>query len=247
MNIIFLKEDSVELLKKKDLQKNIKFYGDENNSWIGLKYKEQKLFSVYDKKEFNDFKLIESDNSEDDFENMKIIYENLKELTDSQASDERIWSGLAHYQFWSYMQKRWPLPEEKNKQNSHVLNKYFFWNSTKAVFLNGLSRLWWYARYTYDENSTNPYELTKYICTNDINGKIFPLLACKFAVNREVFKNIIRIIKTYEEKNNIILSRDQFNEIKKYLNRLSGKIVIDLLTYDELKMKMENKLNNLTK
>ncbi len=173
---------------------------------------------------------------------MKILYESLKELTDSQASDERVWAGLAHSYCWDYMQKRWPLPEEKENRNSHILNNYFFWNSTKAVFLNGISRLWWYARYTYDTRFDNPYELTKYICDNDLNGKIFPLLACKFATNVEVFKNIIISIKNFEEQNNISLSREEFNELKKYLNRLSGKIILDILSYDEINHKIKEEL-----
>ena len=166
----------------------------------------------------NDFELVYTNGNDDDFENMKIIYENLKDLTDSQASDERIWPGLAHH---------------------------YFWNSTKAPFLNGLSRLWWYARYTYNENLEDPYELTKYICENDINGKIFPLVSCSFVTNREVFQNIIKSVKNYEQEKGISLTRNQFNEIKKYLNRLSGKIVIDLLDENELCEKITTKLNSI--
>ena len=246
MKIVFLKENSIYLLKKRDLKKNIKFYNDETNAWILLKYRDQNLSSIFDKKEFNDFELKFTNKNDDDLDNMKIIYDNLKELTDSQASDERIWSGLAHYKFWDYMQKRWPMPDNKDKQISHVLNNYFFWNSTKAVFLNGLSRLWWYARYTYDERYEDPYELTKYICNNDINGKIYPLISCKFAVNKEVFKNILISIKNYEEEHNINLSREEFLKLKEYLNRLSGKVVIDLLTYEELNIKIINKLDKIT-
>ena len=198
-----------------------------------------------EKKQFKDFTLICSESSANDFENMKIIYESLKELTDSQASDERIWAGLAHNYCWEYMQKRWPLPEDKNKMRSHILNNYFFWNSTKAVFLNGISRLWWYAKYTYDESFENPYMLTKYICENDLNGKIYPLLSCRFAMDPQIFKNILLSIKEYEEEKNTKLSRDQFGELKKYLNRLSGKIVIDTLSFNELKEKIYSKLDTM--
>lgn len=247
MKIHFLKQNSVYLLKEKDLKKNLKYYQNSSNSMLILKYKDQDLFAQYDKKDFPDFQLIINNDPSYDYQNMKIIYENLKELTDSQASDERIWSGLAHYHFWEYMKKRWPMPNETDKQIKHILNNYFFWNSTKAVFLNGLSRLWWYARYTYDETFDDPYELTKYICEHDINGKIFPLLSCKFAINKEVFKNIIKAVKEYEEENQIVLSRKQFNDLKSYLNRLSGKIVIDVLSYEELKDKIVKKIEILVK
>lgn len=243
MIIKYLKEDSVDILKKRDLSENTKFYNGDK-SWLVTKYLNDgiELFGKYEAKQFPDFILKTENGIADDFENMKIIYDSLKELTDSQASDERIWSGLAHSYCWEYMQKRWPLPENLLDRNSHILNNYFFWNSTKAVFLNGISRLWWYARYTYDSKFENPYELTQYICNNDINGKIFPLLACKFATNPEVFKNIIISIKNYEEENKIKLSREQFNELKMYLNRLSGKLVLDVLTYEDLNAKIVNEI-----
>lgn len=243
MIINFLKEDSITLLKEIDLSKNVNYYGNDDNSWILRKYHNDNLFQKFDKKEFNDFELIKSDNPKDDFENMKILYESLKDLTDSQASDERIWSGLAHTYCWDYMQKRWALPTDDKKKNSHVLNNYFFWNSTKAEFLNGLSRLWWYARFTYEEGKDDPFELTKYICENDINGKIFPLLSCRFANNREVFKNIIRAVKSFEEENSYKLSRDEFNDMKTYLNRLSGIYLLDIFNYDDIKSKIYGYLN----
>lgn len=244
MKIKFMKQDSIDTLKKRDLCNNVEFYCNETSEWLDKKYTEN-IFATYDKLEFPDLNLIISSDSAYDYKNMVQMYESLKCLTDSQASDERIWSGLAHHQLWEYMQVRWPLPKNKDKQVAHVLNNYFFWNSTKAVFLNGLSRLWWYARYTYDENLENPYELTEYICNHDINGKIFPLLSCKFAVNKVVFRNIIKSIKEYEETNQLVLSRDQFNTLKAYLNRLSGKIIIDILSYEELKNKIFIKLDKI--
>ena len=248
MIIRYLKEDSVDLLKKEDLRENVRNYSGDN-AWLITKYQNKgiNLFGSYEKKQFPDFTLKSDNGVADDYDNMKIIYESLKGLTDSQASDERIWSGLAHGYCWDYMQKRWPLPEKKDDMNAHILNNYFFWNSTKAVFLNGISRLWWYARYTYDERFEDPYTLTEYICKNDINGKIFPLLACRFAMNPEIFKNIILSVKMFEEEYNTKLSRKQFNDLKMYLNRLSGKLVIDSLSFEDMKEKIYNKLNNMKK
>lgn len=233
MQLLYFKENAVDILKKQDLIANIKYYyGD--NSWITQKYSNQKFLLPFTKVEVPEFSLKMENGINDDFDNMVTMYENLKFLTDSQASDERLWSGMVHTIFWNYMQHRWPMPSDKEKRNSHILNNYFFWNSTKAVFLNGLSRLWWYARFTYDETLEDHYELTKYVCDNDINGKIFPLLSCTFVNNKDVFKNIIKAVKKYEEENNIKLSRDQFGELKKYLNRLSGKVFIDELSSDDI-------------
>ena len=114
MKIQFMKDDSVYALKK-----YIKYaknhYTDDNTEWIKSITNNDENFGLF-KKEFNDFNLMISDKQEkDDIENMKIIYENLKDLTDSQASDERLWAGLSHTKFWDYMQKRWPLPNDPEK------------------------------------------------------------------------------------------------------------------------------------
>lgn len=241
MKIVFMKSRAVDTLKKDDLEANVnKYKGD--NSWISQKYKFEEIFGTYNKVEFPDFELIKESGTTADFENMKILYTALKDLTLSQASDERIWAGLAHTYFWDYMQIRWPLPEDNEDKNSHVLNNYFFWNSTKAPFLNGLSRLWWYAKYTYDETLDDPFELTKYICEHDINGKMFYLLACNFVTDDEVFKNIIKAVKSFEEENRPI-SRDEFKKLVPYLNRISGKIVLDSLSKDDMTSLVKNKLS----
>ena len=41
-----------------------------------------------------------------DLENAVLLHENLK-LTDSQASDDRLWISLCFGQFYDYMKKRW--------------------------------------------------------------------------------------------------------------------------------------------
>lgn len=107
MIIKYLKNDAVDLLKNYDLNENFKKYSGDN-SWLITKYQNNgvNLFGSYDKKQFKDFTLICNDETDNDFENMKTIYESLKDLTESQASDERIWSGLAHNYCWNYMQKR---------------------------------------------------------------------------------------------------------------------------------------------
>ena len=66
-------------------------------------------------------------------------------------------------------------------------------------------------------------------------------------MNPEIFKNIILSVKMFEEEYNTKLSRKQFNDLKMYLNRLSGKLVIDSLSFEDMKEKIYNKLNNMKK
>lgn len=90
MQIFYLKENSVDLLKKSDLHINSKFYYDKDSTWIDKKYINHNLFLPFNISEVNDFVLKTENGVKDDYDNMVIMYENLKFLTDSQASDERL-------------------------------------------------------------------------------------------------------------------------------------------------------------
>ena len=244
MKIQFMKDDSVYALKK-----YIKYaknhYTDDNTEWIKSITNNDENFGLF-KKEFNDFNLVISDKPEkDDIENMKIIYDNLKNLTDSQASDERLWAGLSHTKFWDYMQKRWPLPNDPEKWEKHILQHYFFAHGARSTVLNGIARLWWYARLTYDEtNIDNPYELTEYMA-KDINGKAYMLFGSNFSRNREIQRIFLYTIKNYEEQHGLILSREEFGELRKQVVLWSGKLVIDVVDREILKNKLNNEIEKL--
>lgn len=244
MKIQFMKDDSVYALKK-----YIKYaknhYTDSDTEWIKSITNNDENFGLF-KKEFNDFDLIISDKPEkDDFENMKIIYDNLKDLTDSQASDERLWAGLSHTKFWDYMQKRWPLPNDPEKWEKHILQHYFFAHGARSTVLNGLARLWWYARLTYDEtNIDNPYELTEYMA-KDINGKAYMLFGSNFSRNREIQRIFLYTIKNYEDQHGLLLSREEFGELRKQIVLWSGKLVIDVVDRETLKNKLIKEIERL--
>ena len=244
MKIQFMKDDSVYALKK-----YIKYaknhYTDSDTEWIKSITNNDENFGLF-KKEFNDFDLIISDKPEkDDIENMKIIYDNLKDLTDSQASDERLWAGLSHTKFWDYMQKRWPLPNDPEKWEKYILQHYFFAHGARSTVLNGIARLWWYARLTYDEtNIDNPYELTEYMA-KDINGKAYMLFGSNFSRNREIQRIFLYTIKNYEDQHGLLLSRDEFGELRKQIVLWSGKLLIDVVDRETLKNKLIKEIERL--
>lgn len=246
MKLNFMKNDSLYVLKEL-IRKNklTNLYTFDNSNWIKNVTNMDDNYGVF-KKEFEDFELIISNNPEkDDLENIKILYFNLKDLTDSQASDERLWAGLCHDKFWNYMQKRWPLPEQKEKQSKYILQHYFFNNGSRSTVLNGLARLWWYGRLTYDEtNVGNEFELTEYI-SKDLNGKAYMLFGSNFSRNRRLLRLFLYTIKEFEEENNIILDRiTEFNELRKKMVLWSGKFLIDYIDDNEIKQMLLKELNN---
>lgn len=241
MKIRFMKSDSLYILKD-TIKDNVENYSLSNNLWIKEATSDNNNFIDF-KCEFPDFDLIISDNPEkDDLDNIKLLYTNMKKLTDSQASDERLWAGLCHDTFWNYMQKRWPMEKASDKIKFIKKNYFFAHGEKRSLMTNGLARLWWIGRLTYDEtNEENPFELTEYL-SKDFNGKGFPLFGSNFSNNRFLLRRFLYFIKDFETTNNVNLSRTQFIEMIKTMNMWSGKLMIDSLSKDVLDKKLNDRL-----
>lgn len=236
MKIKFLTHEGINFLKE-SISENIDKYSGKNSDWIDESY-----FGEYDKV-FPDFELDMSTqkSSETDFNNVKIIYSNLKELRDSQASDERVWAGLCHKQFWRYMQHRWSLEKAKEEDGGRekFIEKNYFFGPDHPKFLNALARLWWIGRITYDEtNKQDPFELTRYLCLNDLNGRGSALFAVQFSSNHRLVRIFLKTLMELEKKTK--LSREEFNAVKEIMVLWGGKIVLDTLDDEELSLKIKN-------
>lgn len=94
-----------------------------------------------------------------DFENAKSLFEFYKNFSPVIATDARIWTYLAHTEYWQYMRRRWSL---ESPSEDYILEHWFLKSSNPSWLLrNGISRLWWGAFLTYDKDRSDPYELTK--------------------------------------------------------------------------------------
>lgn len=241
MKLYFLKEDALETLRG-NIRKNLKNYTHPINEWIVEYFQGQSPFIEY-KISVADFTLdMLSDKPEEtDIENIKRIYTNMKVLTETQATDERLWSGLAHGVFWEYMHYRW----SKNIPNeSEINNRYFFGQSKRrSLIRNTISRLWWIGKLTYDESRKNPFELTEYL-KNDFTTKTLMLFSSNYSSNPVIVRALLSSLLEYE-KQGIEINRETFNEIIKYLNVLGGTFILDYLGEQELKNKITKKINTL--
>ena len=67
----------------------------DDNSWMEEEFGENPFVPFMDIPEFEMAPLLDDMTvGEIDFLNCKIVYKNLKSLSESQASDERLWAGL---------------------------------------------------------------------------------------------------------------------------------------------------------
>lgn len=226
MKLVIFKEDSLDLLKH-DIYKNIENYAEVNNKWIekyqkelfqkfGGGIKKIKLNMSYDKPE------------QSDVENIKMFYNNLKFLSDSQASEERLWAALCHTHFWDYMQYRWPFSKARNSKEKFIRKNYFYAHGlTRSLMTNALARLWWLGRLTYDETRENPYAILEYL-GSDLNGKGFPLFGTNYSNNKKILRDIFDALFEFE-KSNGKLSRIEFQVLVKELNLWGGGTSLDYL------------------
>lgn len=189
--------------------------------------------------EINDFKLDMSqpDGKESltDVENIQRVYNHMKFLSDSQASDERIWAAYTFSEFLDYMRYRWKASSILDLENRYL----FGYSVQRSLFRNGVSRLWWIGRFTYDETRLDPYELTRFLCKDqDYIENI---------CGRNIFNNpnvgFATISALYDaEKAGVVVNRELVREVSKYVNLLAGTYLLDTLSKEEIYQKIQNKL-----
>ncbi|MCM1579325.1 MAG: DUF6339 family protein, partial [Ruminococcus sp.] len=150
MKVHFLGENSLGALKA-NLNGNLRHYADDTNRWVYEYFDSENPFIEY-KQEFPDFQLTFVKADEDslgktDVDNIITLYSAMRTLTDTQASDERLWAGMCHSDFWGYMQQRWHVDDYRTLKETNVKARYFFsYDKRKSLITNSLSKLWWIGR-----------------------------------------------------------------------------------------------------
>lgn len=238
MKLEFIKEDALIALKS-NLSSLVKYFSLQDNSWIidflGYSPFAQTKFSV------NDFYLDMSQEKPfaTEFENVKRVYSHLKFLSDSQASEEKLWAGLCLGPFWQYTQYRWnPITIESIRQHF-----FFGFGPRRSLTRNAVSRLWWIGRLTYDGKRSNPFELTELVCENA--DYIMHILE-RNTSNSEMIVNAFLSAILNSRKKGMEINTDIVGELSKYLNLLGGVYILDCLPYKIIYEKTVQKLQELT-
>ena len=171
-----------------------------------------------------------------DFENCRLVYDCFRSLTPLQANDPRLWVKLTHDHCHKYVVHRWM---KSNSTERAILDRFFFKGvSQSSRVRNAISRLWWIAHLTIDENQEDKWYYTRIMCSSqDI---ITSLLERRLGVyknvrfgflqfydeNPKIFSGSSRTIqKLLRDLNNMggvrLLASFSIHEIKAALSRLS--------------------------
>lgn len=237
MKIRFIKEDSLLMIKS-----NITYICEQiiknDDTDINKLFPNDTLISESNKN-FPKFNLITADGgnvASTDFENVKIVYGAWRELPDSIAADERMWVAYTMVEDYSYMKTRWEIKNPNDFQNRYL----FGYSQQRSLFRNGIARLWWIGRLTYDDSRKDPFELTKFLVAKD-QDYIESICGRNVFNNPEIVKATVAALIDFETEGNEI-NRKTVREISKYMNLLAGTYLIDFMSYKELYEKAKQKI-----
>lgn len=243
MKLYIMKREALETLKANLPVVYGKYYTEPTNNWITDVCGENPFIEF---KDVTEFTLADLDSvltpGEIDLNNCKIIYEKLQFLSESQASDERLWAGLTHATFYEYMRKRWGYgygkkPKSAKTESGAIRTRFFYNGSGRSGFYrNTLAKCWWVGHNIYDSNNPqNPFEYLDIIGSNDLNSKITELFRnFTFSSNPDVMRAIIEALRKFRKEGRQVLVRDHIRPAMSYLNAVGGSVVIDCLPSEEI-------------
>ena len=229
------------------------YFSEKTNSWMETICGQDPFVKFG--KEIPDFELASLDKgrpaSEIDFENCKIVYSNLKFLSESQASDERLWAGLTNGLFYDYMRKRCKYditkPKAKDNKATEIRSRFFFKGGSRSGFYrNFLAKCWWVGRALYDEGNINHFEKLDILGARDLTTKVSDIFYSNtFASNPEILDGIILFFDYLNKEGFNYSLRKHIRPCMKHLNTIGGAIILDCLSKEEVRDELIDYLDRI--
>lgn len=228
-----LKLESVKELKG-NLSLNKNKYHSESKTWISQYFK-GKDYLVPNAINLSRVDLLsapgEENRTEDrneDIENIKRFYIANKHLTLEEVADARLWTYLTHETYYSYTKNRWV-----RKENSDIQARFFYSLRGMGKIRNSIARLWWYGKFTYDENLEDPFELLyDFIQDTDYIEQFY---GRNFHKNHNLARRVLKALNIWKKEGNTYPKRDNFRKITTEINRKGAYSVIDNMDVNEIK------------
>lgn len=129
-----------------------------------------------------------------DYENARLLFEMLKGIDRTLASDQRLWAWLAHVPFMKYMGERWPVGEQPgDKRSGYILGHWFVKTQASTSYMrHGIAMLWWGAFTTYSPERDDPFELTReFFSMQDYTRTIFGSLGRSDKFSRALLEYVV--------------------------------------------------------
>ncbi len=237
MILFFMKQKALDYMKANISTFYQNYYTQKTNDWVYDLF-DYDPFEVF--RNVPDFSLIPITSKRTgavDLQNCKILYNNLKMISESQASDERLWAGLCHSTFYDFVRKRWDYPNKQFKDEKSdvgaALSRFFFSGGIRAgYFRNTIAKYWWVGHSTYDNN----YEALDALGPDDLISKISEFFySYNLSANPNITRGVAMGWKFFSDMGIKLTVKYQMRPALQYLNALGGGIVLDSLSSDEIK------------
>lgn len=249
-----MKQEALEFMKANMNTLYTHYFTDDTSDWISAEYGSE-AFAVF--REVPDFDLCElgeKTTGEVDFENIQKLYLAMKNLTESQAAEERLWAGMCNKVFYGYLRRRWKYDEnditDAEKDASAIVSRFYFSSGVRgSYFRNSLSKYWWVGRLTYDKDRVDDqFYALKAIGSSDLNSKITEIFYNNtFASNAEILKAITDALGVFYDNKVYLPVRDVLRPTLQYLNAIGGALCLDALPSKEITKIIIEKINSLLK
>ena len=198
MELRFLRQEARDAIQK-TIGENINRYKEEKEDWTDAFFLENGIAVPIISSGITvpDVELETGEGASQDIENAIRLHTSFKDaLKPIQAADRRLWVALTHTVYYPYMMNRWPVDGELNEKgtNGTVTDRYF---SSRGLFRNGISRLYWLAELTYDESLDNdPYEYTRFLMSyQDLINQVDGRSLCR---NKNILRACLKTLKEAE-------------------------------------------------
>lgn len=187
----------------------------------------------------NSFKLLppdgETQDSNNDAKNCILISSALPNLTDIEATDERLWVTLGLREYKDYAIARWPV-KSNDKTVSNTNNHWFAGSSRGIMRDHAISRLWWYHRLCSRIQGRSANETLDLLFFNS-DYRSSMLERNTTSAITEVVSVIIEITDENRKKG-VNYNREKFRDFMKSLDLLAGRSRLAVLNKEQLKTKL---------
>lgn len=167
------------------------------------------------------------------------VYNALRSLTPQQATHERIWAYLAHFDLQDYVRRRWPVASDdteagRKRAQADIRAHYFVSGGRGLLRDNGVSRLWWMgwiAHRCIHFSEAKALEILLYRA--DVRANL--LERSSFGMSPEIFNGVMKLLgESYETDEKALFGRAEFRGLMKLLNRSGGRIMLNALSPEQL-------------
>ncbi len=240
IRIKYLTDEGLSYLKT-SFNEHLQYYIDNKHDELLelLNSKEYLLDSAYEIDDFTNKLVFLEDTDAADLENIKIVYDAMKDIPDFVMMDDRFWAAINHTFMWDYIRRR--RKEEAfskgvKDQKEAIYNSFFTHTrhgKKRGTFVNCVSRLWWAGRLTYESGNDDKYYLTAELCKKGFPSTIVPFSSSNIMGREETRRALLSVVMELRKKG-IDVKRDDIFAGIRYLNLYAGITIIDMISYDEL-------------